>query len=170
MDLKGIALFAWLPFLAADLGGVLGGYLSPFLMNRFGMRLVNSRVAGMVARRRADDRPGLRRPGVQTPIPPSLLFCLGGFAHQMISALINTLSADVFEHQEVATANGLSGMAGLDRRPAASRCWSARSPTRIGYTPLFACLTVFDLIGATVAVTLLRDRGGKPAVASSATA
>jgi ACS family hexuronate transporter-like MFS transporter len=32
MDLQQIALFAWLPFLAADLGGITGGYLSPFLV------------------------------------------------------------------------------------------------------------------------------------------
>jgi len=30
MNIKEIALFAWLPFLAADIGGILGGYLCPF--------------------------------------------------------------------------------------------------------------------------------------------
>ena len=30
MDIKQFALFAWLPFLASDLGGIFGGYLSPF--------------------------------------------------------------------------------------------------------------------------------------------
>ncbi len=29
MDLKQIAMFAWLPFLAADLGSVVSGYLTP---------------------------------------------------------------------------------------------------------------------------------------------
>ncbi len=46
MDLKQIALFAWLPFLAADVGGILGGYLSPWLMKR-GVTLIPSRVAGV---------------------------------------------------------------------------------------------------------------------------
>ena len=47
MDLRHIALFAWLPFLAADCGGVLGGYVSPFLMRRFGLALVPSRIVGV---------------------------------------------------------------------------------------------------------------------------
>jgi ACS family hexuronate transporter-like MFS transporter len=36
MNIKEIALFAWLPFLAADIGGILGGYLCPFFMKYFG--------------------------------------------------------------------------------------------------------------------------------------
>jgi ACS family hexuronate transporter-like MFS transporter len=172
MDLKGIAMFAWLPFLAADLGGVLGGYLSPFFMNRFGMRLVNSRLAGMVLGAVCMIGPGCV--GLASDAYTAIaLFCLGGFAHQMISALVNTLSADVFEHQEVATANGLSGMAAWIGGLGFSLLVGALAET-IGYTPLFACLTVFDLIGAAVAVTLLRDRDSAvpsgPGLTASATA
>ena len=47
MELKQIAIFAWMPFLAADLGGIAGGYLSPYLMKRFKLPLVWSRVAGV---------------------------------------------------------------------------------------------------------------------------
>src|SRR5207342_3652971 len=43
MDLKQIALFAWLPFLAADFGCVFGGLLAMRLQKRFGMSIVNSR-------------------------------------------------------------------------------------------------------------------------------
>ena len=52
MDLKGIALFAWLPFLAADLGGILGGYFSPFLMHRLRMT-----PRGFARRRRGPSAP-----------------------------------------------------------------------------------------------------------------
>ncbi|SAL63799.1 major facilitator transporter [Caballeronia humi] len=45
MDLKEIALFAWLPFFAADLGGLFGGYLSPFLMKHLRVQLIWSRIA-----------------------------------------------------------------------------------------------------------------------------
>ena len=48
MDLKQIALFAWLLFLAADFGGVFGGYTAPFLMKTFGVTLVWSRIWGVV--------------------------------------------------------------------------------------------------------------------------
>ena len=47
MELKQIAIFAWMPFLAADLGGIAGGYLSPYLAKRFKLPLVWSRVAGV---------------------------------------------------------------------------------------------------------------------------
>jgi ACS family hexuronate transporter-like MFS transporter len=68
------------------------------------------------------------------------LFCVGGFAHQMISVLINTLSADVFRPDVVGMANGFIGQAGwvgglsfslligrFATRPAMRRC-SLRSP------------------------------------------
>ena len=48
MDLKQIAIFAWLPFLAADFGGIFGGYVAPFLMKTFGVTLVWSRIWGVV--------------------------------------------------------------------------------------------------------------------------
>lgn len=157
MNLKEIAMFAWLPFLAADLGGVLGGYLSPFFMNRLGMRLINSRLAGMAVGAAFMIGPGCIGL-VSSAYTAILLFCLGGFAHQMISALVNCLSADVFDSHEVATANGLTGTAAWVGGLSFSLVVGALAST-IGYNPLFVCLTVFDIIGVTVATALLRDRG-----------
>jgi ACS family hexuronate transporter-like MFS transporter len=48
MNLTEIAIFAWLPFLAADLGGIFGGYLSPVVMKFFKVQLINSRIVGIV--------------------------------------------------------------------------------------------------------------------------
>ena len=157
MNLKEIALFAWLPFLAADIGGILGGYLSPFFMKYFKMSVVNSRLAGVVVGAVCMIGPGCigLAANAYTAIA---LFSLGGFAHQMISALINTLSADVFEHHEVATANGFTGTAAMAGGFIFSLVVGALANT-IGYNPLFVCLTVFDLVGAAVAIALLRDRG-----------
>jgi MFS transporter, ACS family, hexuronate transporter len=83
------------------------------------------------------------------------LFCVGGFAHQMISALLNTLSADVFDAHEVATANGFTGTAAWTSGLLFSLVVGALATT-IGYGPLFACLAVFDLIGAVVVIALVR--------------
>jgi len=44
LDLKGIAIFAWMPFLASDLGCIFGGYLSPFFI-RLGMPVLTARKA-----------------------------------------------------------------------------------------------------------------------------
>lgn len=153
MDLKHIALFAWLPFLAADLGGVLGGYLSPFLMRR-GLRLIPSRVAGVGIGAVLMIAPGCI--GLAAgPYQAIALFCVGGFAHQMISVMINTLSADVFSPAEVATANGFVGMAGWTGGLLFSLAIGQLADT-LGYGPLFAALAVFDIVGALVLVASIR--------------
>ena len=157
MDIKQIAMFAWMPFLTADLGGIIGGYISPFFMKHFHMRVVNSRLAGVVLGAVCMIGPGCI--GLASSAYVAIaLFCLGGFAHQMISALINTVSADVFNTNEVGTANGFTGMAAWIGGLLFSLV-VGQLATTIGYNPLFVCLTVFDLLGATVAVSLLRDRG-----------
>ncbi|MEQ5843427.1 MFS transporter [Paraburkholderia acidicola] len=156
MDLKQIALFAWLPFLAADLGGILGGYLSPFLMRYCRIPLIWSRVAGVILGAFMMIGPaciGL----VASPYSAIALFCVGGFAHQMISALVNTLSADVFDPDEVATASGFAGMAAWIGGLGFSLVVGALADT-VGYGPLFACLGAFDLIGAALLVLLIRGQ------------
>ena len=157
MDLKQIALFAWLPFLAADLGGVLGGYLSPILMRRFGLKLTASRSAGVVAGAVLMIAPGCI--GLASgPYLAIALFCVGGFAHQMISVLLNTLTADAFPQEALGAANGFVGMAGWTGGLAFTLVIGALADT-LGYGPLFGCLAVFDLLGAAVLVGLLRRSG-----------
>jgi ACS family hexuronate transporter-like MFS transporter len=157
MNMKEIAMFAWMPFVTADLGGILGGYISPFFMKYFQMKPINSRLAGVWLGAICMIGPGCI--GLAGNVYWAIvLFCLGGFAHQMISALINTVSADVFENHEVATANGLTGMVSWTGGLSFTLVVGALADT-IGYNPLFVCLTIFDLIGATIATTLLFDRG-----------
>lgn len=155
MDLKQIALFAWLPFLAADLGGVLGGYLSPFLMRRFRLKLIASRVTGVALAAVLMIAPGCIGLAA-SPYAAIALFCIGGFAHQMISVLINTLSADVFTPEEVGTANGFIGQAGWVGGLLFSLLIGQVADT-IGYAPLFAALSVFDLIGAAVLILSMKS-------------
>jgi ACS family hexuronate transporter-like MFS transporter len=154
MDLKQIALFAWLPFLAADLGGVLGGYLSPFLVRRFRMPLIASRVAGVALAAVLMIAPGCIGLA-SSPYVAIALFCVGGFAHQMISVLINTLSADVFTAEEVGAANGFIGQAGWIGGLMFSLL-IGQLADRVGYAPLFGMLSVFDILGAIVLIAGLR--------------
>lgn len=153
MDLKQIALFAWLPFLAADVGGILGGYLSPWLMKR-GVSLIPSRVAGVALGAVLMIAPGCIGLAA-SPYVAIALFCIGGFAHQMISGLINTLSSDVFAPAEVGTANGFIGQAGWIGGLMFSLLIGQLADT-VGYAPLFAVLAVFDLIGAVVLILFIR--------------
>lgn len=157
MDLKQIAMFAWLPFLAADLGGLCGGYLSPFLMKHLRVPLIASRITGVVLGAFMMIGPaciGL----VASPYEAIALFCVGGFAHQMISALVNTLAADVFEPGEVGTVAGFAGMAAWTGGLGFSLIVGALAD-KIGYGPLFGALGAFDLIGATLLVLLMRAPG-----------
>ena len=146
MDLAGIAMFAWVPFLAADAGGILGGYLAPYLQRRHGFSLEGSRVAGICAGAVLMIAPGCVGL-VARPMAAIALLAIGGFAHQAISVLINTLSADVFPKRDIAKANGLVGMAGWTGGLLFSLAIGQLADT-VGYTPLFACLGAFDLIGA----------------------
>ncbi len=153
MDIKQIALFAWLPFLAADAGGILGGYLSPWLMRRFGIRLIPSRVIGVGLAAVLMIAPGCIGLAA-SPYTAIALFCFGGFAHQMISGLINTLSADVFTPTEVGTANGFVGQAGWIGGLLFSLLIGQLADS-IGYAPLFAALSLFDLIAAAVLIIFI---------------
>jgi ACS family hexuronate transporter-like MFS transporter len=154
MDLKQIALFAWLPFLAADLGGVTGGYLSPLLVRRFHIHRIPSRVAGVTLGAVLMIAPGCIGL-VASPYVAIALFCVGGFAHQMISVLINTLSADVFTPDVVGMANGFIGQAGWTGGLLFSLLIGRFADT-IGYAPMFAALSVFDLLGAAVLIVCIR--------------
>ncbi len=85
------------------------------------------------------------------------LFCIGGFAHQILSVLINTLTTDVFPRDAVARANGLVGMFGWMGGLGFSLLIGALADT-VGFAPLFSLLGVFDIIGAVVLFVLLQPR------------
>ena len=146
MDITHIALFAWVPFLAADAGGILGGYLAPFLQRWRGLSLEGSRIAGIALGAVLMVGPGCVGL-VASPYAAIALLSLGGFAHQVISVLINTLSADVFPKGDIAKANGLVGMAGWTGGLLFSLAIGQLADS-IGFAPLFACLGIFDLLGA----------------------
>lgn len=154
MDLKEVAAFAWLPFLAADFGSLAGGYLAPWLMRTFGASLLTSRKIVMTAGALLMAGPasiGL----ADSAYTAILLFCIGGFAHQMLSGALLTLSADLFDSREVATATGMAGSAAWIGGLSFSLVIGALAES-IGYNPLFVCLALFDVIAAIVLWSLLR--------------
>jgi MFS transporter, ACS family, hexuronate transporter len=153
MDLKQIAVFAWMPFLAADFGGVFGGYVAPFLMKTFGVTLVWSRIWGVLIGALMMIGPGSIG-FVSSPYVAIALFSLGGFAHQTISVLVNTLSADLFDSREVGTVSGFAGMAAWTGGLGFSLLVGALADS-VGYGPLFGLLGVFDLIGAAALIVLI---------------
>lgn len=163
-DLKQIALFAWAPFLAADLGGLAGGYISPFLIRVFKMDLIRARILGMALGALLMIGPGCVTL-VGNPYLAIGLLCVGGFAHQIVSITINTLSVDLFPTDRAATTNGWVGAAGWTGGLLFSLLIGQVVGTT-GFGPLFGLLAVFDLIGAVVLYTMLR--GVRPVSAEPA--
>lgn len=153
-QLKQIALFAWTPFLAADLGGLFGGYVSPFLIRVFGVGLLKARWIGMLIGGVLMVAPACVALAGNAYLALALL-CVGGFAHQVVSVTINTLSADLFPSDRLATANGWVGAAGWMGGLLFTLLIGA-VVSQTGYGPLFALLGVFDLVGVVVLAVLLR--------------
>lgn len=164
LDLKSIALWAWLPFLAADFGSLAAGLLPPLLMKR-GVSLVSSRKVTMTLGALCMVGPaciGLAgSPGVAI-----VLFCVGGFAHQMLNGALITLCSDVFESRTSATAAGMAGTAAWIGGMMFTFLIGASADT-FGYNPLFIALAALDLLGVVVLWSLLRARPVSPAVAGS---
>lgn len=155
LDLKSVAMWAWLPFLAADFGSLAAGLLPTWLQKR-GSTLLASRKITMTVGAVCMIGPAC----IALAGSPGLaiaLFCIGGFAHQMLNGALLTLCSDVFDTRAVGTASGMTG----------TLAWTGgmlftfligQSADSFGYNPLFVALAVFDLIGAAVLWVLLRNR------------
>ncbi len=110
-DLRGIALFAWLPWVAADLGALVGGSLSSSMVTR-GHSINRARKTviwiGAVL--------------VAVAVVPAYytqssalalgLICFGLFAIQIKGAVFFTLPTDLFPADRVATVWGVFGAVG----------------------------------------------------------
>jgi ACS family hexuronate transporter-like MFS transporter len=154
-DLKQIAMFAWLPFLAADLGCMVGGTISIALQKR-GVGLINARRSAFTVG--ALLMTGVAFVGtVDSPYVAVALLSLAGFAHQTLSVTVITMASDLFKRSEVATVAGMAGTCGNAGVLVFSLLMGALV-TRVGYTPFFIGLAALDLIGAALLWTLVRER------------
>lgn len=156
MNIKEIAMFAWLPFLAADIGCVLGGYLSPFFHKHLKVSLFTSRKLVMLTGCLAMIGPACVG-FVDSPYVAVALLSVGGFAHQTLSGALYSITSDVFTKNQVATATGLTGMSGYLGATLFTLLFGVLV-TQIGYGPLFILLAVFDLMAAAVVFAIARPR------------
>ena len=169
-DLKQIALFAWLPFLAADIGCLSGGAISMTLQKRFGVRLINARRGAFTVG--ACLMVGVAFVGfVQNPYVAVALLSLAGFAHQTLSVTVITMSSDLFRRNEVATVAGMAGTCG-NAGVLVFSLLMGTLVTTVGYTPFFVGLAALDLLGAVILWTVVREPAAAavPAVSQTATA
>src|SRR5918912_1410198 len=156
MDLKQIALTAWLPFLAADLGCLFGGLVSMWLQKYAGVGLIYARPRAFTLG--AFLMMGVSFVGVvKSPYAAIALLSLAGFAHQTLSVTVITMSSDLFKRNEVATVAGMAGTFGNAGLLIFSLLIGSLVAS-IGYTPFFVCLGVLDLAGAVILWAVVRER------------
>jgi ACS family hexuronate transporter-like MFS transporter len=154
-DLTHIMLFAWMPFLAADLGCLNGG-LIVVALQKCGVGLIN-------ARRWAFSFGALLMLGmafvgfVKNPYTAIALLSLGGFAHQTLSVTVITMSSDLFKRNEVATVAGMAGTFG-NAGLLIFNLVIGSLVAAVGYAPFFVGLAALDLVGATVLWTVVREK------------
>jgi ACS family hexuronate transporter-like MFS transporter len=161
--LKDVALFAWVPFLASDLGCLFGGALPP-LFQKLGLKLLTARkasatVAGLIM-----------LTAVFVAKAPSagwaiFFISVAAFAHQTMSSTVLTLPADLFPKRTVGTAFGLAGSVGYAGGTLFVLIVGVVAG-KFGYGPLFTTIAFLDLIGAALIWTLIRaPRPEEPAAA-----
>ena len=153
-DLKQIAMFAWMPFLAADFGCMFGGMIAMFLQ-RQGVSLINARRGAFTFG--ACLMTGMAFVGfVNNAYLAVALLSLGGFAHQTLSVTVITMASDLFKRNEVATVAGMAGTCG-NAGLLVFNLVIGLLVAAIGYAPFFIGLAVLDLIGAAVLWTVVRE-------------
>jgi len=152
-DLKAIALYAWLPFLAADLGCIFGPSVVLFLQRR-GLDLIDARRGAFTLG--ALMMIGVAFTGVvQSPLAAVALISLAGFAHQTLSVTMITMATDLFPRNEVGTVAGMAGTCA--NFGILLFTWQlGQRVDQIGYTPVFILLAVLDIVAAIVAWTVIR--------------
>lgn len=152
-DLKHIAMYAWLPFLAADLGCVFGPAVVLFLQKR-GLDLIDARRGAFTLG--AIMMIGVAFAGtVQDALLAVALISLAGFAHQTLSVTMITMATDLFPRNEVGTVAGMAGTCANFGILISSLVIGGLVAT-IGYSPFFVALAALDLLAAVVAWTVIR--------------
>ena len=152
-DLKQIALTAWLPFVAADLGCLFGPAVAAWLQRR-GVGLINARRGAFTLG--AVMMTSMMFVGTADSAYTALaLLCIGGFAHQTLSVTCITLASDLFPPASVGTAAGIAGTFANGGVLIFSLLmgWLV---TRVGYDPFFVALGLLDLLAAAILWTVVK--------------
>ena len=151
-DIAQIALFAWVPFLAADLGSLAGGWAGKMLMERgmsvdrarkiviwFGALLVPVALPAVVS---------------DSPYTALILIGIAMFAIQVKAASLFTVPADLFPARDVATIWGMFGAVGS--------IGGAVFVSAVGwitsewsYYPVFVAVALMHIVSAAIVMILI---------------
>jgi ACS family hexuronate transporter-like MFS transporter len=108
-SLQRIALFAWMPFIAADIGNFTGGLISGYCIRR-GMPVIRARMWVCVLSC-LPILAGIPAAGAHSVYTALGLICFALWGYASWSTMGLTLPSDLFPQDVVATVTGLSGLA-----------------------------------------------------------
>src|SRR5580692_989367 len=153
-SLQRIAMFAWMPFVASDLGNFTGGWISGYLIRR-GLPVVRARLWVCVFSC-LPILAGIPAAAVHSSYAALALICLALWGYASWSTMGLTLPSDLLPQDVVATATGLSGLAaGLVGT--AFTFSIGMIVDRFSYRPVFLIAGIMPIF-ATVSVLLLIRR------------
>ncbi len=109
LSLHRIALVAWMPFIAADLGNFTGGFISGFCIRR-GFSVIQARL-WVCAISCLPILAGIPAAAVHNVYGAMGLVCFALWGYASWSTMGLTLPSDLFPQDVVATVTGLSGLA-----------------------------------------------------------
>ena len=151
-NLRDIAIFAWLPWVAADLGALTGGTLSSWLVSRGrSVNFARKAVIWLGALLVLVAIPAVRTESGMLALG---LICFAMFAIQIKGAVFFTLPTDLFPAAKVATVWGVFGAVGslgasLLGYLAGLMIGSA------GYEPVFYMIAFLHIVSATLVMLLV---------------
>jgi ACS family hexuronate transporter-like MFS transporter len=152
-SLKQIAAFAWIPFVAADIGNFTGGWFSGVLIKR-GMPVIRARKWVCVA----TCIPMLAViPAVFVPSATSaiVLICIALWGYAAWSTMGLTFPSDLFDAGVVGTVTGLSGW-GAGMASTAITLAVGIIVDRFSYVPVFLMVTGLPLLATISVLALIR--------------
>ena len=151
-DIRAIAITAWVPFLAADIGSLFGGWLGTRLIRR-GWTVNASRKA--VIWLGALIIPcALPAVFVESAAAAIALICIAMFAIQVKSSNLFTVPADLFPARDVATIWGLFGAVGSfgGMLFVGFAGWVSE---HYSYAPIFAAVGVMHIVSAAIVMAMI---------------
>jgi ACS family hexuronate transporter-like MFS transporter len=148
-----IAVFGWLPFVAADIGNFTGGLLSGYCIRR-GIPVVRARTLVCTASC-LPILAGMPAASVHSAYLALALICFAVWGYASWSTMGLTLPSDLFPHDVVATVTGLSGLAaGL--AGAAFQIAVGTVVDRFSYGPAFLAAGLLPLFATACVLLLVR--------------
>jgi ACS family hexuronate transporter-like MFS transporter len=152
-SLKQIGIFAWIPFLAADLGNFTGGFGSGFFIKR-GMPVIRARklVCILSAIPMLAAIPVTHVPNAYWALA---LISLATWGYASWSTMALTFPSDLFPQDVVASVSGLSGFA-AGVMGALFTFAAGTIVDKYSYLPVFIAAGVIPLLATAAVLTLIR--------------